>query len=213
MGVLIVECYSDYPLILQQKKEAKDSELALKEKKFWGGKKKKKEVTLPAATVTTSPSLPNLPKINGHDLAGFFAETQFFHRTPSAMTNFGLDSIRFNINSATVITNDVVKDSDSSGESCDSDNEGAGHTCDYYGNPVSEESQSESAEEYQGPTYLSTDTYEKMKRDSGFRIWQAKKGQVVTDQVATDQVVSDPINSQPRSDSSDSSAESHSSKK
>ena len=81
-------------------------------------------------------------------MSEFYADTEFTHRTPSAMANFGLDSIRFNANSATITVNDVERD-------------GSGHTCgNYYEGPAFQES-----EEYQGAQYLSTDTAERQKRE------------------------------------------------
>ena len=146
------------------------------------------------ATVTTS---PNLPKINGHNLSEFFADTEFTHRTPSAMANFGLDSIRFNASSATITVNDVERDSNNSDKSCDSDNDGSGHTCgNYYQSSDFQESQGEESQEYQGAQYLSTDTAERRKIEWGLT-----------------SVVKDATSIRPHSDSSDSAAESHSSKK
>ena len=86
--------------------------------------------------------------------------------------------------------NDVERDSDSSIKSCDSDNDGSGHTCgNYYEGPVYQDSQGEEAEEYQGAQYLSSDTAER-------RLGELRKTFGVKDSASV----------RPRSDSSDNSA-------
>merc|ERR1711981_424637 len=101
--------------------------------------------------------------MGAHNLSEFFADTEFTHRTPSAMANFGLDSIRFNaINSATITVNDAERDSDRNIEN--SDNDGSGHE---YGNFDNIDSYGEEIEEYQGAQYLSSDTAERRLGELG----------------------------------------------
>ena len=132
-------------------------------------------------------------------MSEFFADTQFTNRTPSAMASFDLESIGFNANSATITVNDVERDSNNSDNSCDSDNDGSGHTCgNYYQGSDSQESQGEESQEYQGAQYLSTDTAERQK---------AKWGKPLPSEIKNSASI------RPHSDSSDSAAESYSSKK
>mgnify|MGYP007094708799 CR=1 FL=1 len=93
-------------------------------------------------------------------MSEFHADNQYTGRTPSAMANFDIESIEFNANSATVTVNDVERDSNSSDDSCDSEeNGGSGHSCGNYYRDDSQESQ--------GAQYLSTDTAERQKNDWG----------------------------------------------
>ena len=124
------------------------------QKSFGKKKKNKKEVSLPAATVTTNLIIPPMPKIKGHDLSKFLANANFTPRRPSAMEDFDMESLSFN--TATITVNDTIKNSNSNDNT---DNEGSENE------NINSDSDGMENEEYQGAQYLSTDTTERRMRE------------------------------------------------